>query len=221
MHMNHVYLLDISTIDPQAIDQYITGKKFPESTAKRLGSIKNYRVKTQVLFSHLLLVYAIKHTYSLDISDYEEEYNENGKPRFQGAPFAYNISHSHDLVVVALSDEEIGIDIELDDAKRQISPNLAKKVLSSSEYVQYVDLPPVAQRHLFYRRWVQLESYLKFCGTGLLNHLYALELDESRIRLWETVDNNQNTYFISVYTNSHDKLVIQSPQLIDVLSLGK
>ena len=92
---------------------------------------------------------------------------ENGlwdKPRLvspQGVHF--NLSHSGGWTVVALSDNEVGVDIQ------QVKPldmRLAKRFFTENEWRQ-IEGAGDGAAELFYRLWTVKEAYLKALGTGL------------------------------------------------------
>lgn len=83
--------------------------------------------------------------------------NEHGKPITDGMEF--NLSHSGDIAVCAVSDKPIGIDIE---ALREIRPDAAKR-FASAEELEYIGNDP---RRLF-EIWTLKEAYFKCVGTGI------------------------------------------------------
>lgn len=83
--------------------------------------------------------------------------NEHGKPITDGMEF--NLSHSGDIAVCAVSDKPIGIDIE---ALREIRTDAAKR-FASAEELEYIGSDP---RRLF-EIWTLKEAYFKCVGTGI------------------------------------------------------
>lgn len=83
--------------------------------------------------------------------------NEHGKPITDGMEF--NLSHSGDIAVCAVSDKPVGIDIE---ALREIRPDAAKR-FASAEELEYIGSDP---RRLF-EIWTLKEAYFKCVGTGI------------------------------------------------------
>ena len=116
-----------------------------------------------------------KREYSLDelISpeekavDFKYRFGEQGKPYFvdTSLPF-FNISHAGGYVALALSDREVGIDIqnkrnnrETDMAERFFSEKESKAVKEDSE------------RKVFYRLWARKEALGKCTGEGVRPYL--------------------------------------------------
>lgn len=101
-----------------------------------------------------LLRYAAKMEYGIDIARYPERRTPRGKPYLDGVPFCFNLSHSGDYVVCALSDAPVGVDIE---KIVPISLKVMRRFFSPSI------LSPIEQMRL----WTRYESYGKMTGTGI------------------------------------------------------
>lgn len=79
------------------------------------------------------------------------------------APGAYlSISHSCGVCAVAVADEPVGLDIELNERAPEKLMKLAKRFFSADE-AEYVK-PDPANR--FYEIWCKKESYVKYTGEG-------------------------------------------------------
>ncbi|MBQ4121348.1 MAG: hypothetical protein IJD35_04970 [Clostridia bacterium] len=101
-----------------------------------------------------LLKEAVKREYSLDISAYVEKKSENGKPYLVGAPFHFNLSHSKDYVVCALSDCDVGVDIE---KVRPISEGVMRRFVGTCTESDEANT----------RLWTRYEAIGKFLGVGI------------------------------------------------------
>ncbi len=86
-------------------------------------------------------------------------FNERGKPYAVGLNVFFNVSHSGNFVVCAVSDKEIGIDIE---RIRPIKPNAAEKFACPDE-IEYIN----SAENGFFKIWTLKEAYFKCIGTGL------------------------------------------------------
>lgn len=97
-------------------------------------------------------------------------YGENGKPFLKKAYF--NISHSEDRVICALSTEgEIGIDIEKE-RTLELKSFLYWFSLEEWTNIQYSDSP----LKTFFWYWTRKESILKALGIEL-SHLHKIEIN--------------------------------------------
>ena len=102
--------------------------------------------------------------------------NRYGKPYPVNAPGVYfNISHTGDLVVCAVSCGEVGVDVEL---VNRADMSVAKRFFSSDEY-EYVISGGEISEIAFCEIWTKKESYVKWEGKGLstqLNSFSVLEI---------------------------------------------
>ncbi|MFD7769398.1 4'-phosphopantetheinyl transferase family protein [Streptomyces sp. NPDC059787] len=87
----------------------------------------------------------------------------HGKPTLPGTPWETSVSHSGDLVAVALSTAgPVGVDVErIDEAL--VPGELRPQVLSPAEAAVHPHDTPRS----FFRTWTRKEAVLKATGTGL------------------------------------------------------
>ncbi len=99
--------------------------------------------------------------YNIDALSLKIMRNAHGKPYFENFPnFYFNVSHSGDLTVIAVSEQNVGIDAE----KLRI-PNLkVAKRFCEDEYA-YINKTPTPTA--FFEIWTKKEAYLKYLGEGL------------------------------------------------------
>jgi 4'-phosphopantetheinyl transferase len=96
----------------------------------------------------------------------EFELNEHEKPSLKDHPNEhFNISHSGDYVVVAFSDENVGVDVEMIQKDRRA---VAERFFTDKEIQQmHACATETAQIHYFYQLWTLKESYMKAIGKGM------------------------------------------------------
>ena len=97
----------------------------------------------------------------------------NGKPECEGVYF--NLSHSGDMVLCAVSDVPVGCDLEkVVDAPLEVADRYF-----SEEERQYIEegqnFPDINRR--FFRLWTMKESYLKMTGEGMNLSPERIEID--------------------------------------------
>lgn len=93
-------------------------------------------------------------------------YNDYGAPYIEGGPY-FSISHCKRSIAVAVSENPIGIDIEV---IRTFSPDLMRKTMNEDEQLRITSsaIPEVE----FIRFWTQKEALLKLQGTGIISDLH-------------------------------------------------
>lgn len=110
--------------------------------------------------------------------DLRFEVNAYGKPYLSNASLFFNISHSKDRLLVAVSDfDQIGVDIERIKTRNNLL-GLAKRCFSVDELSFWSDLSADEQVQVFYQLWVRKEAFVKAVGRGI-----ALGLDRCELQV--------------------------------------
>ena len=90
----------------------------------------------------------------------KEEKHRNEKPYFKDDPFVRcSVSHSGSLVVVAMAETEVGIDVE--EIKEKPYGRIVERNFTAGEAAEVKDLES------FLKVWTKKEAYLKLTGDGL------------------------------------------------------
>lgn len=134
----------------------------------RVTSDKLRGVGAGVLINFIKQKYNIKGNVKID---------KFGKPYFEKSNIHFNISHSGSYVVAAVSEHDIGIDIQkIKSDKHRIAE---KNFLPSEcEYINEIDDENTIQQR-FCEIWTIKEAYLKNIGIGLRKPLNSFEVDLS------------------------------------------
>lgn len=104
------------------------------------------------------------------------EYTAKGKPFLSGKEVYFNVSHSHDLAVYAVSKHQVvGVDIEYIPSVRDVL-GVAKRFFCPREYEWILGLPPASQQRAFLQLWTAKEAYLKATGEGIAGGLSQVEV---------------------------------------------
>ena len=141
---------------------------------------------------------------SLSVGGYTVEYRENEKPLLiSSSGLHFNISHSGDLVALALSDKEVGCDVQ---EIRPYSPRVAKRNYCEKE-TEFIE-NSLDKDESFIRLWALKESVLKFDGSGIAGGLsnydfspYAGEDEFTAFGCNFYVEKIENTYFALCHKN--------------------
>lgn len=91
-------------------------------------------------------------------------YSEHGKPEITDFPKHFNLSHSGDYVVCAVSDREVGVDIQ---KWVPFQERTAERFFAPEEWKLLQSLPAKQHMEMFYRLWTRKEAYGKYTGLGL------------------------------------------------------
>jgi len=111
----------------------------------------------------------------------------------------FNLSHSGKLVACAISDEEVGVDIEYNDST--IDLNIAKHYFYNSEYESIMNSQNPSDE--FFKFWVLKESYMKYTGLG-----FNLALDKFEIIINNEIKlkNDKNNLKFSLFDVNEYKM---------------
>lgn len=100
--------------------------------------------------------------------------NGRGRPSVPDAGCDFNVSHSADLLAIALGPPDIGVDVEpaepLDDAL-----SLARLFLRDADLDQLRCLPAERRDQRIRRLWTECEAFLKGTGRGIDDDLDQIE----------------------------------------------
>ncbi|MFS0840686.1 4'-phosphopantetheinyl transferase family protein [Paenibacillus sp. 1P03SA] len=102
--------------------------------------------------------------------------NAYGKPHLTAPRTGvhYNVTHSGCWVAAAVSEAEVGIDVE---QIHQVELDIAERFFSAAEKQDLFSLPPEERLDYFFDLWTLKESYIKAVGKGL-----SIPLDSFSIR---------------------------------------
>lgn len=112
----------------------------------------------QSFLNYLALRYLIIKHYEKDIIDIDLKYNKYGKPEL--GFISFNISTSYNTSLIAISDSDIGVDLERI-SLREFSKGFLKTVLKDN-YENHKD-----DNRFILREWTRYEAYYKMLGLGI------------------------------------------------------
>ncbi len=182
--MTKLYFTDVS---PLFSDDDLYYKAYHFATEKRRKKTDLFQLRedrARCIGAELLLRYALKNE---GIFSCEIELRCNQKPYLSDNRCYFNLSHSGNYVICAVSDSEVGCDIE---KQVPISKKIAEKFFTPSEVETIVaGKTPEERNTIFYRFWTMKESFVKALGLGLKLPLNAFQIDlADSIKLIQSVD---------------------------------
>lgn len=147
--------------------------KLHDVEEQRVDKIKRLRVTDDKLRSlgAGLLIKFIREKYGTEGALLTDKF---GKPYFENSKVYFNISHSGNYVVAAVSNHSIGVDVQrIQRDKHRIAE---KNFLPSEcEYINELEDDAVIQQR-FCEIWTIKEAYLKNIGIGLRKPLNSFEV---------------------------------------------
>ena len=188
--MVNLYLFDYIEgikIDPQSLTQevndYLEGFDHDRSSISALA------------YSKLLTL--LKEEYQIE----DLELIFKGKPHLKNQAVYFNISHTLNKVIIAISNQEVGVDIE--SATREFKSRQYEKLFSKGELR---DLEKVNYDNLsLMTTWVKKEAYLKYLGKGITTSLSSFDTSNLDYLFLDQVDN----FIIAVYSTDKNLKIIR------------
>ncbi len=143
------------------------------------------------VYGEMLAKKMISQKLDIEIKDIHFLKDQNGKPYAENIDIEFNISHSGDYVVCAISNTPIGIDIE---QIRDIKDSLIRYVCQENELQYVYEISQETQKH-FFEIWTSKEAYVKCIGTGMKD-LKKVDV------LNEDIQKHINTFYFQDYVIS-------------------
>ncbi len=166
--MSGIRLLEDAKNAKEALDGIDSARR------KAVADCKSDKKRAQMLTAGLL----VQHGARLALGDaapdgiYDFAYTDLGKPYFKDIPDVhFSISHSGDMALVAVSDKEVGADIQ---EWRELKADIAGRFFHPDEKAHLEKLPASESEKAFFELWCLKESYIKFTGKGLTQALDEL-----------------------------------------------
>lgn len=179
--MLKIYYADISSVNDNA--EY---KNLSAYRQHKLSSLKQRESRQQGIGAELLLNIAVQENFPDAMLPLSINVNEYGKPCCTEPALNFSLSHSDRFAACALSDREIGLDIQ---KKTVYNVHLANRMFTSPER-EYI-LRASDTDAAFTRIWCMKESYIKAIGTGLQAPMNSFSVLPNgalgQYRIWETV----------------------------------
>lgn len=151
------YFLNLNSVSDSDFKKW-----FNEADDKRKETIlclKNKNKQKSRIAADRLRRTAIAEFCNISPAEISFHQNSYGKPYATGLPVFFSISHSGDMVVCAVSEKEIGIDIE---KIRPVNLRAAEKFATEKELAYIKN-----NENGFFDIWTLKEAFFKCIGTGL------------------------------------------------------
>ncbi|MBE6089113.1 MAG: 4'-phosphopantetheinyl transferase superfamily protein [Clostridium beijerinckii] len=180
--MIEIYSYDITNITREEIEQMY--KSISSETLIKINNYKNEKDRICSAVGEFIALKVCSSKKNIDLSELKISKGTYGKPFILGVKdYNYNISHSEKYVVCAISEMEVGVDIQ---KVVEISKDCYKLFLSDRELEQEYNIDKII------KLWAYKESYTKYLGMGL-------HLDFSKIHF------KNDGYVHNRIANQHEK----------------
>ena len=168
IYMSGIRLLEDAGKAKEALDGVDSDRR------KKAADCANGKMRAQMLTAGLLVQHGARVMLGDEAPDgiYDFAYTELGKPYFINIPGVhFSISHSGEMAMVAVSDREVGADIQ---EWRELKSDIAGRFFHPEEKAHLEKLSASESEKAFFELWCLKESYIKFTGKGLTQALDEL-----------------------------------------------
>ena len=161
----------------------------------KIDRLRRQEDRVRSLAAELLLRRALA---DVGVTQYTVGCDEHGKPYLADHPgLFFNLSHAGNVVLCAVSDSEVGCDVEKIVPGREA---LAKRFFTAREAADIASQPTEEEKTLrFFRYWTLKESFMKVTGLGmsLSPAAFEIQLQPDGVSIAHAV--NACTYYAREY----------------------
>jgi 4'-phosphopantetheinyl transferase len=174
-------------------DNYLLLEKYLNFSDKiRYKKIINKQNKIQFLISRYLLSKLLDDYYNIAYKKLIINIDEYGKPHIANSTIHFNISHSANTIMVATSNNCLGIDIE--QIKDINNPKLYNIMLDKIINLRENKFIEKTDKKDFYQAWCIKEAFCKYHGFGFAKNNpcdYDIVAQKLVQNLWIKINNNK------------------------------
>lgn len=169
-----VYYANVENLN---IENYLS--KLPQARQEKIAKYKFEKDIKLSIGVWIILEKAMK-LHQINVSKYEVEVSEKGKPSFKDCPLQFSLSHSGTYVLVAISSSPVGADIQ---EMRDFNDKMINYI-SDEDDLKYIDSQN-DKRDAFYKVWTFKEALVKKSGEGFSTQIKKIKIDYRSNQLFE------------------------------------
>ena len=175
---------------------------YPKARQTEIEACKNERVRQEKYCAWKLLQYALYDVYGKKMDEYSWTKTNTGKWLTDSAFFS--ISHTKNVVVVAISAQTVGVDVEGESAKLL---RVLDKILSRRESEKFMRLAEREKLSFLLNQWTKKEAVFKAFGDS---GFVPREIETNDYSTWtDAIRMSGNEYLLSV-AGEFEKVCLRS-----------
>lgn len=178
-----IYTLDIKKISRTEIDAAYFSMS--SERRKKCDGFRFQSDKDLCVAADMLLRRVLSEKTGIPPEELVFSVSENGKPYLENGEYHFNVSHSGNMVAVAVNEScPVGIDVE---KIRPVSARISKRAFSDAD-MRFVFDGPVIPEGLqedretllrFFTVWTYKEAFVKMTGEGICGNIKTLSYDKN------------------------------------------
>lgn len=207
--MHKLYFFDdFENLSKHNLNHYVNN--MPSDRIKKYNQYSSTKNKLNCLASYLLLWFSLKQN-DLIKKPPMFIYSTNKKPYLtENRNVFFNISHTSDCVICAISDNEIGVDVE---KIKPINLNISKKIFTPSEKNLFEESSN--KLNFILKTWTKKESYVKMNSGNIFTDCSKIDTTTlSNIQCFK-----HKNFIISVSSKKYNIIKPIEISISDILKL--
>ncbi|MBP5574461.1 MAG: 4'-phosphopantetheinyl transferase superfamily protein [Bacilli bacterium] len=184
MEIVKLFILDIDLANSY---RHLILKNINDEQKEKAFRFKNEKDQMRSLLSSFLVN---------QLSKEELKKNKTGKPYYPNGPF-FNISHSGKYVIMAVANQEVGVDIEENIEKNM---DILLKIFNEAEAKM------IKEHADFYYLWCAKESLIKCMGSSISKVKEVPSLPLNGLKTFKGIDYQSQTFIYDKHIISLTKL---------------
>lgn len=195
--MYNLFYYNIEKMSEEIYESEI--KKLPRLRREEIERKKNHNDSKRSLAGEILVRKYLSRLYNIPKEEITLAKGLHGKPYALNVKAHFSISHSGSYTAVAISNEPIGIDIEV---LGDFSAIVAHKTFNTDERNYVAGNSPFRKKSemekAFFEIWTAKEAYLKFTGEGLSGGINSLSFEGDYNKIYPKIKSIDLVYDYSV-----------------------
>lgn len=215
-----VYYMNVkggcSFVQAQKLDEVLLPERMEKIQRQKNASAAN---KQRLIAA--FMQYCLSKELGVGMTELRFMYGLHGKPELLGQKLKFNMSHSGDYVVLAISNHTIGIDVE---GKKKDRLHIAKRFFCEREYEEIVQRDSQDEKErCFLELWTMKEAAVKYLGTGLQTAFDSFLITKEKEHISTTLLLGEKQTWFSTFFLDDDKYCVSvcSDLQQDICSLDK
>ncbi|MBK2125958.1 4'-phosphopantetheinyl transferase family protein [Fangia hongkongensis] len=208
-----VYIVPVADID-------LTVLSLPDEIHLNAQKFKHPKKRSEYLVSQWIRRDVLLKYYNVELNQQSFYYSEKGRPYLENSVIDFNISHTDQYVLMAVSAQQmVGIDVQSVKEKTDVL-SIAKHYFSPSEYKMLSSLSEKVQKERFYQIWTLKEASLKLTGEGIANGLVSYSFFvENHTLVSDKTSKSKDIYYYSGKLSENILLSLASNKPIKQLEI--